>query len=107
VGRHPCHCYGKAAAPARTGARQALWQQLQHCGACGNGTPPYLRLYLVRTDVSDSLESIRRHYSRPPLSYPRTRHCSGTRRVMMAGSLQDRLGGRLLYSIARHALSRS
>jgi hypothetical protein len=58
VGRHPCHCYGMAAAPARTGARQVLWQRLQHCGACGNGTPPYLPLCSVRADVSDSLEPI-------------------------------------------------
>jgi hypothetical protein len=58
VGRHPCHCYGMAATPARTGAHQALWQRLQHCGACGNGTPPYLPLCSVRADVSDSLEPI-------------------------------------------------
>jgi hypothetical protein len=79
VGRHPCHCYGMAAAPARTGARQALWQRLQHCGACGNGTPPYLSLCSVRADVSSSLEPIRRHHSHPPPFYPRSRHCSGTR----------------------------
>jgi hypothetical protein len=54
----PATVNGMAAAPARTGARQALWQRLQHCGACGNGTPPYLPLYLVRTDVSNSLEPI-------------------------------------------------
>jgi hypothetical protein len=58
VGRHPCHYYGMAAAPVRTGARQALWQRLQHYGTCGNGMPPYLPLYSVRADVSDSLEPI-------------------------------------------------
>jgi hypothetical protein len=79
VGRHPRHCYGMAAAPTRTGARQALWQQLPHCEACGNGVPPYLRLYLVRTYVSSSLEPIRRHHSHPPPFYPRSRYCSGTR----------------------------
>jgi hypothetical protein len=45
-----------AAAPASTGARQALLQQLQHCEACGNGTPPYLPLCLLRTNISSSLE---------------------------------------------------
>jgi hypothetical protein len=79
VGRHPCHCYGMATAPARTGARQTLWQRLRHCGACGNGTPPYLPLCSVRADVNSSLEPIRRHHSRPPPFYPRSRHCSGTR----------------------------
>jgi hypothetical protein len=79
VGRHPCHCYGMAAAPARTGARQALWQWLQRCGACGNGTPPYLSLCSVRADISSSLEPIRSHHSHPPPFYPRSRHCSGTR----------------------------
>jgi hypothetical protein len=54
----PATVDGMAAAPARTGARQALWQRPQHCGACGDGTPPYPPLYLVRTDVSDSLEPI-------------------------------------------------
>jgi hypothetical protein len=103
VGRHPCHCHGMAAAPARTGARQALWQQLPHCGACGNVTLPYLRLYLVRTDVSNSLEPIRRHYSRPPLSCPRGCHCSGTRCAMMARSLPGSPGRPpiLQYSTSR------
>jgi hypothetical protein len=54
----PATVNSMAAAPARTGARQALLQQLQHCGARGNGTSPYLLLYPVRTDVSDSLEPI-------------------------------------------------
>jgi hypothetical protein len=54
----PATVNSMAAAPAHTGARQALWQQLQHCGACGNGTPPYLPLCLVRTDVNNSLEPI-------------------------------------------------
>jgi hypothetical protein len=79
VGRHPCHCYGMAAASARTGACQALWQRLGHCGACGNGTPPYSPLCSVQADVSSSLEPIRRHHSHPPPFYPRSRHCSGTR----------------------------
>jgi hypothetical protein len=51
----PAIINGMAAAPARTSARQALWQQLQHCGACGNGVPPYLPLCSVRTDVSNPL----------------------------------------------------
>jgi hypothetical protein len=79
VGRHPCHCYGMAAAPARAGARQALYQRLQHCGTYWDGTPFYLLLYPVRTDVSGSLEPIRRHHSHPPPFYPRSRHCAGTR----------------------------
>jgi hypothetical protein len=54
----PATVNGMAAAPTSTGARQALWQQLQHCGARGNGMPPYLPLYPVRTDVSDSLKPI-------------------------------------------------
>jgi hypothetical protein len=103
VGRHPCHCYGMAAAPARTGARQALWQRFQHRGTCGNGTPPYWPLCSVRADVSSSLEPIRRHHSRPPPFYPRTRRCSGTR----LDRCKDRPDGRPLYSIARHAPSRS
>jgi hypothetical protein len=70
VGHHPCHCYGMAAAPARTSARRALWQQLPHCEACGNGVSPYLTLYLVQTDVSGSLEPIRRHHSHPTPFYP-------------------------------------
>jgi hypothetical protein len=47
-----------AAVPARTSARQALWQQLQHCEACGNGVPPYPPLCSVRTNVSDPLEPV-------------------------------------------------
>jgi hypothetical protein len=54
----PATVNGMAAAPASTGARQALWQRLQHCGVRGNGMPPYLLLYLVRTNVNDSLEPI-------------------------------------------------
>jgi hypothetical protein len=72
VERHPCYCYGMAAAPARTGARQALWQRLQHRGTCWEGTPFYLLLYSVRANVSSSLEPIRRHHHRPPPFYPRT-----------------------------------
>jgi hypothetical protein len=53
----PATVNGMAAVPARTTTRRALWQQLQHCGAYGNGTPPYLTLRLVRTDVSNSLEA--------------------------------------------------
>jgi hypothetical protein len=79
VGRLPCHCYGMAAAPARTGARQSLWQGFWRCGAYGNGTSPCLPLCLVRTDVSSSLEPIRRHPRYPPPFYPRSRYCSGTR----------------------------
>jgi hypothetical protein len=69
---HPCHCYGMAAAPARAGARPALWQRLQYGGAHWNGTPFYLLLYIVRANVSNSLEPIRRRHRHPLLSYPRT-----------------------------------
>jgi hypothetical protein len=48
----PATVNGMAAAPARTNPRWALWQRPQRCGAYGNGTPPYLPLCLVRTDVS-------------------------------------------------------
>jgi hypothetical protein len=54
----PATVNGMAAALASAGARQALWQRLQHCGARGNGMPPYLLLYPVRTDVSNSLGPI-------------------------------------------------
>jgi hypothetical protein len=54
----PATVNGMAAAPAITGTRQVLWQRLQQCGARGNGILPYLPLYPVRTDVSDSLEPI-------------------------------------------------
>jgi hypothetical protein len=54
----PATVNGMATAPARTGARQALWQQLQRCGACWNGMPPYLPLCSVQTDVSNSLEPV-------------------------------------------------
>jgi hypothetical protein len=78
----PATVNGMAAAPVRTGTRQALWQQLQHCEACGNGTPPYLPLCLVRTDVSNSLEAYLRTSqpsaallpSRPPLFGYKIRH---------------------------------
>jgi hypothetical protein len=79
VERHPCHCYSMAAVPARAGARQALWQQLQHCEACWNGTPPYLPLYSVRASVSSSLEAYQK-ISLPSASLlPSNRHSSGTR----------------------------
>jgi hypothetical protein len=54
----PATVNGMAAAPASTNPRWALWQQPQRCGACGNGMPPYLPLCSVRTNVSNSLESI-------------------------------------------------
>jgi hypothetical protein len=54
----PATINGMAAAPTRTSARQALWQQLQHCEACGNGVPPYPPLCFVRTNVSDPLEPV-------------------------------------------------
>jgi hypothetical protein len=88
----PATINGMATAPARTGTRWALWQQRQHCGACGNGMPPYLPLCLVRTDVSNSLEPVKGHHGRLPPFYPRSRHCSGTRHAMMAGSLQESSG---------------
>jgi hypothetical protein len=69
---HPCHCYGMAAAPARAGARPALWQQLRYGGAYKNGSPFYLPLYSARANVGGSLESIRRHHRHPLPSYPRT-----------------------------------
>jgi hypothetical protein len=71
VERHPCHCHSMAAVPARAGARQALQQQLQHCETCWNGTPPYLLLCSVRTNVSSSLEPIRRHHYHLLPFYPR------------------------------------
>jgi hypothetical protein len=55
-GAIPATVNGMAAAPARTNPRRALWQQLQRCGACGDGTPPYLPLCPVRTDAINSLE---------------------------------------------------
>jgi hypothetical protein len=75
VGRHPCHCYGMAAALARTGARQVLWQRLQHCGACGNGTPTLLatvlrtgrRQRLPQAYLKTSQPSAALLPSRPPL----------------------------------------
>jgi hypothetical protein len=76
----PATVNGMAAAPARTGTRRALWQQRQHCGACGNGMPPYLPLCLVRTDVSNSLKpetsqpSAALLPSKPPLFGYKTRH---------------------------------
>jgi hypothetical protein len=78
----PATVSGMAAAPASTGARQALWQQLQHCGACRNGTPPYLPLRLVQTDVSNPLEPYLKTSqpsaallpSRPPLFGYKIRH---------------------------------
>jgi hypothetical protein len=58
VGAIPATVNGMAAAPARTNPRQALWQQLRRCGACGIGTSPYLPLCPVRTDVSSPLEPV-------------------------------------------------
>jgi hypothetical protein len=55
-GAIPATVNGMAAAPARMNPRRALWQQLRRCGACGNGTPPYMPLCPVRTNVSNSLE---------------------------------------------------
>jgi hypothetical protein len=52
----PATVNGVAAALARTTPRRALWQQLRHCDACGNGTLPYLPLCPVRIDISNSLE---------------------------------------------------
>jgi hypothetical protein len=54
----PATVNGMAAAPARTNSRWALWRQPQRCVAYGNGTPPYLPLCPVRTDVNNSLEPI-------------------------------------------------
>jgi hypothetical protein len=87
-GAIPATVNGMVAAPARTNPRRAPWQQLRRCGACRNGTPPYLPLYLVRIDVSNPLEPAWRHHDRPLHSYPRSYHCSGTRCTMMAGSRQ-------------------
>jgi hypothetical protein len=52
----PATVNGMAAALARTNPRWALWRQPQRCGAYGNGTPPYLPLCPVQTDVSSSPE---------------------------------------------------
>jgi hypothetical protein len=78
VDGHPGHCNGAAAVPTRAGARPALQQPLQHCGARWEGTPFCLLLCPVPAIVSTPLEAYQRT---PPTSaafLPSNRHYSGT-----------------------------
>jgi predicted dienelactone hydrolase len=63
VERHPCHCYGMAAVPARAGARQALWQRLQHCETGRRFTyscTPYGPASAAPSSPSENITTLRR-----------------------------------------------
>jgi hypothetical protein len=56
AGRHPHHCWSRAAAPVLAAPRPALLRPLWRCRARGEGTPPRSPLYPVQIDVNDYLE---------------------------------------------------
>jgi hypothetical protein len=76
--RHPRHCWSCAAAPVPAAPRRALLQQLRRCWARGDGTPPRLPLYPVRSTVNGFLEPAWRCPGQPLRLHPRSRHYSST-----------------------------
>jgi hypothetical protein len=105
--RHPRRCQSCAPIPAPAAPRHALLQPLQRCRARGDGTPPRLPLYPVRTTVNGSpgpawrcpSQPLRLHPRSPPVKVQGTpRHCDRSR---------TRQDGRHLHEAVRHTSARS